>query len=262
MSEINLSDGPKGHQITRSTWAFRRKRQPNGEIHKLTSKAWFVVRGNLQVLDTSEGTYLPLVAWSKLSLLTLYTHRCTTTQEQPLATIHFNAAFVQSNLPEPIYLKLPPGYSVPGEDKVYKQVIKPLYGNIRAAKLWYQHLSAALVDKLGFQLTTIDSYLYFRDGLVFALYVDDGIIVSSDDNKILTFIDQLRECCFDLGVEDDYAGYLGVDIIMQPDSTILMLRIGLIERILADFGLIDSASSKITPASEVLSPHTESARPF
>ncbi|KAI2489482.1 hypothetical protein MHU86_25099 [Fragilaria crotonensis] len=254
MSEINRSDVPKGHQIIRSTWAFRRKRRPNGEIHKL--KARFVVRGDLQVLDASEGTYSPVVDWSTVRLLFILT----VAQQLKSTTIDFNAAFVQSDLPEPIYLELPPGYSVPGEDKVYK-VIKSLYGDIRAAKLWYQHLSAALVDKLGFQRSTIDSCLYFRDGLVFAFYVDDGIIVSSDDDKILHFIDQLRECRFDLGVEDDYAGYLGVDIIMQPDGTILMLQTGLIERILADFGLTDSASSKITPASEVLSPHKESA-PF
>ena len=251
MSEIFRRDVPPGCQIIKSTWAFRRKRRPNGEIHKL--KARFVVRGDLQILDASEGTYSPVVDWSTVRLLFILT----VAQSLKSITIDFNAAFVQSDLPEPIYLELPPGYSVPGEDKVYK-VIKSLYGDIRAAKLWYLHLSAALTSKLGFQRSIIDSCLYFRDGLIFAFYVDDGIIVSADENKITTFIAELRECQFDLGVEDDYAGYLGVDIIMQQDNTILMRQTGLIERILVDLGLSSSASSKVTPASDILAPHKAS----
>lgn len=67
----------------------------------------------------------------------------------------------------------------------------------------------------------------------------------------------------DLDVEDDYTGYLGVDIIIQPDGTILMLQTGLIEQILTDCGLSNcSISLKVTPASDVLPlPHKDSA-PF
>ena len=34
MTEIDRSDVPIGKQIVKSTWAFRRKRRPNGEVHK------------------------------------------------------------------------------------------------------------------------------------------------------------------------------------------------------------------------------------
>ncbi len=252
--EINRSDVPAGHQIIKSTWAFRRKRRPNGEVHKL--KTLFVVRGDLQRLDESESTYSPVVDWSTVRLLFVLT----VAQQLKSTTIDFNAAFVQSDLPEPIYLELPPGYSVPGEDKVYK-VVKSLYGNVRAAKLWYKHLSQALVSKMGFTKSSIDSCLYFCDGLVFVFYVDDGIIVSHDGKKTQEFIDELRTCCFDLGVEADYAGYLGVDIIAQPDGSLLLAQTGLIERILADSGLTDSTSTKATPVAEILGPHKASA-PF
>jgi hypothetical protein len=55
--EIKQADVPQGKQIIKSTRAFRRKRHPNGEIHKL--KARFVVRSDLQILDNCEGTYSP-----------------------------------------------------------------------------------------------------------------------------------------------------------------------------------------------------------
>ena len=44
MTEVNRCDVPKGKQIVKSTWAFKRRRRPNGEIYKL--KARFLVRGD------------------------------------------------------------------------------------------------------------------------------------------------------------------------------------------------------------------------
>jgi hypothetical protein len=57
-----------------------------------------------------------------------------------------------------------------------------------------------------------------------------------------------------LDIEADYAGYLGVDIIAQPDGTLLMSQSGLIERILVGLGLTNSMSTKATPAAEILGP--------
>jgi hypothetical protein len=187
MTEINRCDVPKGKQIVKSTWAFKRKRRPNGEIYKL--KARFVVRGDLQRLDAQDSTFSPVVDWSTVRLLFILT----VAQGLKSRTIDFNAAFVQSDLPEPIYLELPPGYAVvPNQDKVY-QVDKSLYGDVHAARLWHKHLIAALLTKLGFVKSTIDSCLYFRNGLIFVFYVDDGIIISLTDDVILRFIEELCE---------------------------------------------------------------------
>jgi Reverse transcriptase (RNA-dependent DNA polymerase) len=129
-------------QIIKSTWAFRKKRRPNGEIHKY--KARFVVRGDLQKLEDTESTYSPVVDWSTVRLLFVLTvalaHLAT-------KTIDFNADFVQSSLPEPIYLELPPGYSSSSGDMVYK-VVRSLYGDVRAAKLWNKHLRTICLTNL------------------------------------------------------------------------------------------------------------------
>ena len=109
-------------------------------------KARCAVRGDLQVLDDSQSTFSPVVEWSTVRLLFVLTvarglHR---------QTIDFNNAFVQSHLPEPIYLELPPEYTSPkGTDNVYK-VRKSLYGDVRAAKLWYKHLCRILFHCLSF----------------------------------------------------------------------------------------------------------------
>jgi Reverse transcriptase (RNA-dependent DNA polymerase) len=175
-------------------------------------------------------------------------------QQFKSTTIYFNTAFVQSDLPEPIYLEPPLGYTVNGEDRVYK-VGKSLYGNVRAAKRWHKHLSAALVERMGFRRSSIDSCLYFHDNLIFAFYMDDGIIVCQNYEATQAFINELRACGFDLGIKGDYAGYLGVDVVTQPDGTLLLSQTGLIAEVLADFGLTDSISTKITPVPEILAPH-------
>ena len=247
MIEIPRSNVPNGKQIVKSTWVFRRKRRPSGEVYKL--KARFVVRGDLQKLDESQSTYSPVVAWSTVRLLFVLT----VAKGLQSTTIDFNNAFVQSTLPEPIYLELPPGYaSTSGSDYVYK-VSKSLYGDVRAAKLWYKHLRDTLVDKLAFAVSSVDSCLFFRKDIVFIFYVDDGIIVSPSSATINSFIDELRSAGLDLGVEDDYAGYLGVEVKPCEDGSLLLSQTGLIERIINDLGLAESTTSKRTPVTDVLS---------
>ena len=97
MKEIKRRDVPARKQIIKSTWVFKRKRRPNGLVHKL--KARLVVRGGLQLLGADESTYSPVVDWSTVRLLFIIT----VAQQLNSTTIDFNAAFVQSSLPEPIY---------------------------------------------------------------------------------------------------------------------------------------------------------------
>ena len=141
----------------------------------------------MQVLDEHEGTFSPVVDWSTVRLLFILT---VAQGLKSTTIIDFKAAFVQSDLPEPIYLELPPGYGVLNDDKKVYKAGKSLYGDVRAARLWYNHLSAALVSKMSFVRSSIDSCLYLRDGLVFVFYVDDGIIISADDSAIQCYIDE------------------------------------------------------------------------
>lgn len=68
MIEIDRCDVPTGKQIIKSTWAFKRKRRPNGEIYKL--KASFVKQQRLDALDSP---FSPVVDWSTIRLLFILT---------------------------------------------------------------------------------------------------------------------------------------------------------------------------------------------
>jgi Reverse transcriptase (RNA-dependent DNA polymerase) len=215
------------------------------------------VRGDLQILDIPQSTFSPVVSWITVRLLFVLT----VARGLHSTTIDFNNAFVQSKLPEPIYLELPPGYaSLNGSNHVYK-VSKSLYGDVRASKLWYKHLRDILIHQLKFTISKIDSCLFIRKGIIFIFYVDDGIIISHDSKMIEHFIAELQSAGLDFGIEDDYAGYLGVEIKPNEDGSLLLSQTGLIERIIADLGLTNSPSHKSTPVMEVLS-HFSSSPPF
>jgi hypothetical protein len=62
----------------------------------------------------------------------------------------------------------------------------------------------------------------------------------------------------DLSIEQDYAGYLGVDVKPQEDGTIHLSQAGLISCIINNIGLSEATSHKSTPAGEILASHKSS----
>jgi Reverse transcriptase (RNA-dependent DNA polymerase) len=198
MAEIPRIQVPKGKQVVKSTWVFRQKRRPSGEIYKL--KARFVVRGDLQILDEPQSTFSPVVAWSTVRLLFVLT----VAKRLRSTTIDFNNAFVQSTLPEPIYLELPPGYtSLKDTDHVYK-VSKSHYGDVWASKPRYTHLCTILIKQLKFTISNVDSCLFFRNDIIFVFYVDCGPLnVIGDAGSIIrSTIFEDNQACYQLATTD------------------------------------------------------------
>jgi hypothetical protein len=129
--------------------------------------------------------------------------------------IDFRNAFVQSNLPAPMYLELPQGFEETG--KVFK-VEKSLYRDKRAPKLWFKHLRDNMTcPQLAFTPSEADPCLFVKDGIAFITYVDNGIFVAKSEGLIDDTIALLRQRGLDLDEEDDYAGYLGIDLKQQLD---------------------------------------------
>jgi hypothetical protein len=228
-------------------WVLRLKRLPDGTVSK--HKARFCVRGDQQAKQDKNETYAPVVEWSTIRLMFVLTQACGLQTRQ----IDFRNAFVQSALPEPIYVELPPSYRKEFPTKVL-QVKKSLYGDRRAPRLWFEHVTTKLVDPNGpyqFHQSAIDSCLFLRNDCAFILYVDDGIFFSKDDQVMDAILTQLGKD-FDVEVQGDFAGYLGVEIDAQPDGSLHLKQTGLIDRILDALGLDKDSTAKDTPATETL----------
>jgi hypothetical protein len=137
---VERSSLPTGTKVLPSTWAFRRKRAPDGTITK--RKARFCVRGDLQ--ETEDETYSPVVQASTIRMVMIMA----LIQGWKCTQCDFVNAFAQSHLKEPIYIEPPKGFSsVPG---TVLKLIRSLYGLVTAPNLFYEHLKANLI-KRGFK---------------------------------------------------------------------------------------------------------------
>lgn len=123
---------------------------------------------------TRNETYSPVVLWDTLHLFFIFSlqHNLHTTQ------IDFKNAFVQSSLPEPIYLELPLGgfNAYANQNNKILMVTKSLYRDTRALYLWYDHLRVALVDK-GFVVSNHDPcHFLWKDCML--VNVDDACLAA------------------------------------------------------------------------------------
>ena len=87
-------------KIIPSQWVFRIKRTPDGTIKKF--KARLVLRGDLQDDDGADN-YSPVASWTTVRsflVISIVLSWITT-------TVDFSNAFVQSNLPDPVWMHVP-----------------------------------------------------------------------------------------------------------------------------------------------------------
>jgi len=105
---------PNGANILPSTWAFKRKRYPDGRIRKL--KARFYVGGDRQVEGVDYfNTYAPVVSWTPVRLM------FTLSPVLNLATkqVDYVNAFVQEELKEDVYVELLKDFSQADQDQYF-----------------------------------------------------------------------------------------------------------------------------------------------
>jgi hypothetical protein len=87
--------------------------------------------------------------------------------------------------------------------KVLVKLLKAQYGCVESAKLWYNHISKAIIS-YGFQVNPFDQCLFQKqEGEIWTyitLYVDDLLIVSDDKNRVDETIQRLRDTYTDITV--------------------------------------------------------------
>jgi len=243
-------------EIVKSTWAFRKKRKPSGEITRYKSR--LCVRGDLQKATGSYGpneTFAPVVEWITIRML----FTLGIIEGWSTASIDFASAFTQASLPEPICLELPPGYKEANPEMTSKviKVKTSLYGDRRAANLWYRKIASTLTDSLGFQYSELDPCLFIRADCILVLYVDDAIIMSRNEESVLKLLDELKQHDYNFSRDGDFKSYLGVQLDTLPDGSLKMSQPHLAQSLVDVTGMQDSSPAH-TPSSGPLFRYPES----
>jgi hypothetical protein len=249
---------PARARLLNAIWSYRRKRSPAGVL--LKHKARICTDGSQQQYGVDYWeTYAPVVSWSTVRLLL------------SLASIHgwkshqidFTQAFTQPPIDEDIYMRIPQGWHVVGDQLAqhespkfrdclhYIKLKKSLYGIKQAARAWFHFLEPGLT-KLGFQASDVDPCLFYRKDCIIVLYVDDCLIFSPTQSTVDEVVAALHQD-YHIGSQGSVQDFLGIHILSDAAGATHFTQPGLISSILQDLNL-DTCHNKYTPAISVLHP--------
>ncbi|GJY02061.1 retrotransposon protein, putative, ty1-copia subclass [Tanacetum coccineum] len=132
-------------------------------------------------------------------------------------------AFLNGDLEEEIYMNQPEGFIAPGQEGKVCRLVKSLYGLKQAPKQWHQKFDHTMLEN-GFKINECDKCVYVKDTssgyVILCLYVDDMLIVGSNDKIIRSTKDMLKSKfdMKDMGLADVI---LGIKIIRTQNGLVL-----------------------------------------
>jgi Reverse transcriptase (RNA-dependent DNA polymerase) len=241
---VTRQDVPPGQKVLDSVWSMKRKRRvKTNEVYK--HKARLNVHGGQQEFGLNYWeTYAPVVTWAaiRMVLILVLIYGWHTIQ------IDFILAYPQADVECDIYMQIPKGFAIDGKTRKTHvlQLIKNLYGQKQAGRVWNQHLHNKLLE-LGWEQSKADECLYYHGDVLFIVYVDDGILVSPNKSNIETQLSCLQKY-FNISVEGDLADYVGVNIEKLDNNTINMTQPNIINSILKEMNFMENTKPSATPA--------------
>ena len=186
---IPISQVPANHKVLDAVWSMKRKRHLlTGEVYKW--KARLNIHGGQQEYAVNYfDTYAPVVAWPVIRILmTLSILNKWKTRQ-----IDFVLAYPQAKNQYDIYMRLPHGIQMKHTKEQHcLKLQRNLYGGRDAGRTFYLFMLKGLKE-LGFSKSAIDECVFYRDDTIFFSYVDDGIIIAPNENKIKTIISDLNK---------------------------------------------------------------------
>jgi hypothetical protein len=220
--EVDVSNAKS--RIIPGTWVFKVKRTPDGDIKK--RKARFCCRGDMQEDDFE--TFAPVVSWTSVRFFLVLNMVIGWTN----CSIDFSSAFLQADLPSPIWVHLPRGFTSNKPGKTCLCLKKSQYGLTVAPRLWYQHLITALKD-MGLKQSKQDACLLYKKNLLIIVYVDDVGVAAPSSDLIDQFVADLKNRGFELTREGSFSEFLGIKFEEDTEAgAITLTQKGLIKKVL------------------------------
>jgi Reverse transcriptase (RNA-dependent DNA polymerase) len=89
-------------------------------------------------------------------------------------------------------------------------VLKNIYGGKDARRTWNQYLVKG-IREVGFEQSSADECVYYQDTMTFMVYVDDGILIDPDKEKVESALKDLQSK-FEVHDKGGLSDYLGVKL--------------------------------------------------
>ena len=189
-----------------------------------------------------QETYSLVVQWSSVRFVFILS----LLQGWATRQVDFVLAFPQANISHDTFMKLPKGFKTIHGNAITHvlKVKKNLYGGKNAGKVWYEHWKGGL-ENIGFKKAEADGCVFYRKGVVFMFYVDDGLFFAKDQKDIDKAIEDLRNVKKSkrkLTLEDqgDVNNYLGINFESLIDGKLKLSQPQIIDDILEELGINDN----------------------
>ena len=117
----------------------------------------------------------------------------------PLHQMDVKNAFLNGDLKEEIYMKLPTGMSMTASHEVCK-LRHSLYGLKQAPRAWFEKFRSTLLT-FSFTQSQYDSLLFFHKtitGMVFLLVYVDDIIITGNDSGLISKLQNMLHSTFQM----------------------------------------------------------------
>lgn len=236
---------PSGKKVVGCRLLYSLKFNANGTLER--RKVRLVAKGYTQKegQDYNE-TFSPVAKMATVKLLL----KVSATKRWFLTQLDISNAFLNGDLEEEIFMKIPEGYAerkgVVFPPKTVLKLNKSIYGLKQASRQWFKKFSSALLD-LGLIKAHGDHSLFVKsrndDFVVVLVYVDDIIIASTSEEATSELIAGLKSY-FKLRELGPLKYFLGLEIARTSDGISVCQRKYALD-ILSATGMLDCKSSYV-----------------
>lgn len=159
--------------------------------------------------------------------------------------LDIKTAYLYGVLEEEVYMRQPPGCTVPGKEDYVCRLNRSIYGLRQSARCWHKRLHDVLTN-LKFKQSSADPCLYVRDNggsKVFLLvYVDDMLLVSASSGQLNAVTEGLKKE-FEVTCLGDVRHFLGMEIRREENVYTIRLQ-SYISKLLEDHGMSEAKPAK------------------
>jgi hypothetical protein len=240
-----------GKELLDCMWVYVYKFDKHGWFTKC--KARLVVRGDQQAKSTHEDTYASTLAGRSFRTLMAIAARF----DLELLQYDVVNAFVNAELKQDVYMRMPGGYRKPG---LILKLQKALYGLRQSPLLWQKELTTTLTN-IGFKSVPHEPCCLSKGGILIFFYVDDLIVAYEKTNQksVEWTIGKLREK-YQLSGGDTLQWFLGIEIIRDRNQRLIWLsQSSFVDKITSHFRIQGGKPSLTPMTTKELLPNEERA---
>ena len=241
----DLTPLPKGRKAIGNKWVFKLKFKSSGEVERFKARMCAQGFGQVEGIDYDE-TFAPVAKFTSIRTVLAIAAE----MDLDLTQMDVDTAFLYGVLEDEIYMVQPEGFIKPGSEHLVCKLKRGLYGLKQSPRIWNWTLDTFLREQ-GLIPCNSDPCIYvcWEDDklLIVAVYVDDLIIASNDQQLKDVFVEHLK-AKFSMKDLGELHWCLGMRVLRDRDNRMITLdQEKYIGDILRRFGMEES-KPQATPA--------------